>query len=135
MQAALGVGFGSGADANELLQLANDVLAAGKLTASDLACIATLDTKRDAAPLNEFAKALRTPVRFFDADSLSRETARIANPSARVQDAVGTPSVAEAAALLAAGERATLLVTKRARGHCTAALAISTSRLMKVVAS
>jgi hypothetical protein len=47
----------------------------------------------------------------------------VANPSVAVDDAVGTPSVAEAAALLAAGPGARLVVTKRSGVTATAAIA------------
>lgn len=52
----------------------------------------------------------------------------VANPSVAVDDAVGTPSVAEAAALLAAGPGARLVVTKRSGATATAAIATAPRR-------
>jgi cobalt-precorrin 5A hydrolase/precorrin-3B C17-methyltransferase len=49
----------------------------------------------------------------------------VPNPSSTVADAVGTPSVAEAAALLAAGPGARLVVDKQRGPTATAAVAVS----------
>ncbi|MFN2505715.1 MAG: precorrin-3B C(17)-methyltransferase, partial [Acidimicrobiales bacterium] len=64
---------------------------------------------------------LGRPVRTFTAGALAQVA--VPSPSAVVAAAVGTPSVAEAAALLAAGPEAHLVVTKRASAHATVAIA------------
>ena len=64
---------------------------------------------------------LGRPVTAWSPDRLAGVTG--VTGSARVAEAVGTGSVAEAAALLAAGPGATLVVTKRASAHATVAVA------------
>jgi cobalt-precorrin 5A hydrolase/precorrin-3B C17-methyltransferase len=65
--------------------------------------------------------ALGLPVRTFTAAAL-RDVA-VPTPSAVVRDAVGTSSVAEAAAILAAGDGGELVVPKQASAHATVAIA------------
>jgi cobalt-precorrin 5A hydrolase/precorrin-3B C17-methyltransferase len=64
-------------------------------------------------------------VRFFTAAELAAESPRLKNPSDVVAKEVGTPGVAEAAALAAAGTRSELIVekTKSARATCAIARA------------
>nr|MDP9006365.1 precorrin-3B C(17)-methyltransferase [Actinomycetota bacterium] len=64
---------------------------------------------------------LGLPVRGYAADELA--AVEVPNPSRLVADAVGTPSVCEAAALLAAGEDAELVVAKRTSTTATVAVA------------
>src|SRR5207344_2790207 len=66
-------------------------------------------------------QALGVPLRGFAADAL--RVIPVPTPSAVVADAVGTPSVAEAAALLAAGSGAELVVHKQANAVATVAVA------------
>jgi cobalt-precorrin 5A hydrolase len=49
----------------------------------------------------------------------------VPNPSLRVAAATGAPSIAEAAALLAAGPGAALILAKTARDGVTVAIAVS----------
>ena len=60
-------------------------------------------------------------LRLFGADTLRKVP--VPTPSGTVRAAVGTPSVAEAAALLAAGPGAELVVTKRTSAHAAVAVA------------
>lgn len=62
--------------------------------------IASIDIKMDEPALHQLAAARGLPLKFFSASSLA--TVAVPNPSARVMAEVGTPSVAEAAALLLA---------------------------------
>jgi cobalt-precorrin 5A hydrolase/precorrin-3B C17-methyltransferase len=64
---------------------------------------------------------LRRRLRLFSAETLGR--VRVPTPSETVRAAVGTPSVAEAAALAAAGVDAELVVTKRTSAHAAVAVA------------
>jgi len=94
-----------------------------------IAGLATLELKRDEAGLLELAQAYGWPIRFFSAETLAGIP--VPHPSEAVRQAVGTPSVAEAAALLAAqsgDEKATLLCPKqvfasKSEGACTLAIA------------
>lgn len=67
-----------------------------------VAGVATLDLKADEAGLLEFVKEKNWPLRCFRAKVLKQVA--VPNPSQVVQDAVGTPSVSEAAATAVAGQ-------------------------------
>lgn len=75
-----------------------------------IAGIATLDLKGDEAGLVELCQLKNWPLQTFSAEQL--RTINVPNPSEVVQQEVGTPSVAEAAALQAAGVEQ-LLVSKQ----------------------
>ena len=65
-----------------------------------IAGVATIDLKADEAGLVQLCQTHHWPLRCFTAEALSQIT--VPTPSSVVATAVGTPSVAEAAALLAA---------------------------------
>ncbi len=119
---ALGIGADRGVTTTELISLVHDTLKAHGLLAQDIACVASLDLKRDEPALHELAKALGVPVRFFDAPTLRAETPRLQNPSPLVEAATGVPGIAEAAALAAAGPRSVLVVPKTKSAHATCAI-------------
>jgi cobalt-precorrin 5A hydrolase/precorrin-3B C17-methyltransferase len=125
---ALGVGCDRAADEWELKTLVSNVLKANDILVSEIACIATIESKKHEPAIHALSRELDVPLCLFSAEVLSREEGRTATPSDLVQGAVGTPSVSEAAALAAAGADASLLVAKQKSAHCTAALALSTSR-------
>lgn len=79
--------------------------------------VATIDRRADHGGIG----SLGLPVRTFTAAELA--TVQVPNPSVAVADAVGTPSVCEAAALLAAGPGAVLDVPKRVSAKVTVAIA------------
>jgi cobalt-precorrin 5A hydrolase / cobalt-factor III methyltransferase / precorrin-3B C17-methyltransferase len=112
-----GIGASTGAPADAVSDLLDDALDGADLARASIADVATLDRKKREPGL----RALGLPMRGFTADAL-REVA-VPTPSAVVADAVGTPSVAEAAALLAAGPGAELIVHKRANAVATVAVA------------
>ena len=112
-----GVGASTGAPARELAELLDAALAGTGLARESVAEVATID--RRAA--DEAVVALGLPVRAFPADALA--TVGVPSPSEVVRAAVGTPSVAEAAALLAAGPGAEIVVAKQAGPHATVAVA------------
>jgi cobalt-precorrin 5A hydrolase / precorrin-3B C17-methyltransferase len=96
----LGVGCERGTP-KELIDLAiRQVLEAHHLAEGAIAGIATIDLKADEVGLLEVCRDRQLPLRCFPADHL--RTVSVPNPSATVEAEVGTPSVAEAAALLAA---------------------------------
>ena len=89
-----------------------------------MGCIATVDRKATEPAIVELAAALGVPLRAFSADVLA--AVPVPNPSGIVEAAVGTPSVAEAAALAAAGgvgAGGVLVVEKRRSGDATVAVA------------
>jgi cobalt-precorrin 5A hydrolase/precorrin-3B C17-methyltransferase len=106
----VGVGASKGAPAEEILELVHAALADAGLDIRSLHALASVDAKADEPGLLAAAAELGVPVRFFGADELA--AVAVPNPSDAPLSAVGTPSVAEAAALLAA-EASELLVPKR----------------------
>jgi cobalt-precorrin 5A hydrolase/precorrin-3B C17-methyltransferase len=116
----VGAGCSRGCGADELLALIDGALAAAGATAEDVRALATVDVKADEPGLREAARRRGWPLRTHPASALSAVT--VPTPSPVVAAHVGTPSVAEAAALLTAGA-AGLLVTKRRSANATCALA------------
>ena len=98
----IGIGCERGTP-KELIDLAiRQVLQAHHLAEGAIAGIATIDLKADEVGLLEVCRDRNLPLRCFPADTL--RTVSVPNPSATVEAEVGTPSVAEAAAFLAASQ-------------------------------
>ena len=112
-----GVGCSRGAKAGEILALLDRSLREAGLSKMSVASLVSIDVKSDEAGLLEAAKELGLPLRFYAAEELS--AMEVPNPSRVVEGAVGTPSVAEAAALASGAE---LLVQKRKSGNATIAI-------------
>lgn len=104
----VGVGASRGVPVDEVLGLVRDVLRGSGLRPSDVVELATVDAKADEPGIVGAAVRLGVPLRTYPADELAR--IEVPGPSGASLAAVGTPSVAEAAALAAGGE---LLVPKR----------------------
>ncbi|MFB2967681.1 precorrin-3B C(17)-methyltransferase [Aerosakkonema sp. BLCC-F183] len=122
----VGIGCERGTS-KELIETAiEQVFRANHLALAAIAGIATIDLKADEIGLVELYSNRNWPLRIFPAQVLRSFT--VPNPSAVVEAEVGTPSVAEAAALCAAGSE-TLLVAKQVfrlegqPGACTVAVA------------
>ncbi|WP_353859809.1 cobalamin biosynthesis protein [Azospirillum formosense] len=81
--------------------------------------------KRNESGMAEAARLLALPLQFVDDSALAAVQNRVQTRSARVEAAVGVASVAEAAALAAAGPGSTLLLPRRSTPRATCALAIS----------
>ncbi|MGW2083625.1 Rv2231c family pyridoxal phosphate-dependent protein CobC [Streptomyces sp. NPDC001880] len=105
---AVGVGASRGAPADEVLGLVRDTLRGAGLSPLDVAELVTVDARADEPGIVAAAAALGVPLRTYPAGELAR--IEVPGPSGASLAAVGTPSVAEAAALAAGGE---LLVPKR----------------------
>jgi cobalt-precorrin 5A hydrolase/precorrin-3B C17-methyltransferase len=112
-----GVGCSRGAGADEIVGLIEASLEEAVLSRKSVAALASIDAKRDEAGLLEAAKRLQVPIRFHPAADLS--AAEVPNPSEVVRGAVGTPSVAEAAAISCGAE---LVVEKRKSANATVAI-------------
>jgi cobalt-precorrin 5A hydrolase/precorrin-3B C17-methyltransferase len=112
-----GVGASTGAPADAVSDLLDGALDAAGLARAAIAEVATLDRKTTEPGL----QALGLPLRGFGAEAL--RAVPVPTPSAVVAEAVGTPSVAEAAALLSAGPGAELVVPKQANAVATVAIA------------
>ena len=96
-----GVGCERGVPAEDVIELIDFALRSENLSPRSLAAIATLDLKADEPALLEAAAHYGVPLRLFTVEELNRERYRLVNPSSVVEAEVGTPSVAEAAALKA----------------------------------
>ncbi|MET8581833.1 precorrin-3B C(17)-methyltransferase [Streptomyces collinus] len=104
----VGVGASRGAPAEEVLGLVEEALRGAGLSARSVAELATVDAKSGEPGIVAAAERLGVPLVTYSAEELA--AVEVPNPSGAPLAAVGTPSVAEAAALLRGGE---LLVPKR----------------------
>ncbi|MET7908705.1 precorrin-3B C(17)-methyltransferase [Streptomyces avermitilis] len=104
----VGVGASRNAPVEEVLGLIRGALHDAGLSAKSVAELATVDAKADEPGIVEAAARLGVPLVTYSAGELA--TVEVPNPSDAPLAAVGTPSVAEAAALVRGGE---LLVPKR----------------------
>nr|WSY55883.1 precorrin-3B C(17)-methyltransferase [Streptomyces sp. NBC_00886] len=104
----VGVGASKGAPVDEVLGLVSDALREAGLSVGNIAELATVDAKSDEPGIVEAARLLGVPLVTYSAEELA--AVEVPNPSDAPLAAVGTPSVAEAAALVRGGE---LLVPKR----------------------
>lgn len=93
----VGVGCRRGAPASEILELVHAVLAEAGLAAESVCALASVENKREERGLLEAAATHAWPLRFFSAGALAATP--VPTPSEAVRQAVGTASVAEAAAL------------------------------------
>lgn len=124
---AIGVGCERGTTAAEVKTLIAETLRSHGLSPHAVACHASIDVKQDEPAIASLPQA-----RFFTAEELRRETGRITSPSAIVEAEVGTPSVAEAAALAAAGPEAALIVPKTKSKRATCAIARAPSPMLEL---
>jgi len=114
---AVGLGCDRGTPLATVEQALVEALAVGGLERRQVAVLATISAKANEAAFIQLARLNGWPLRLFCAEALSRVA--VPNPSEIVRRHMGTPSVSEAAALLAAGAGvAALLVEKyKLRGH------------------
>ncbi|WP_369367469.1 precorrin-3B C(17)-methyltransferase [Streptomyces sp. CG4] len=107
----VGVGASKGAPEAEVLGLIEETLREAGLSVRSVAELATVDAKAGEPGIVAAAERLGVPLVTYPAEELA--AVEVPNPSEAPLAAVGTPSVAEAAALLRGGE---LLVPKRKSG-------------------
>ncbi|MDG4819187.1 MULTISPECIES: precorrin-3B C(17)-methyltransferase [unclassified Micromonospora] len=120
----VGVGGSRGVPAGQVRDLLDRVLAAAGLSPASVRCLASADIKADEAGIRATADALGVPLVTHPAADLA--AVDVPHPSEVVRAAVGTPSVAEAAALLGEPGRradATLVAPKTASAMATVAVA------------
>jgi cobalt-precorrin 5A hydrolase len=120
-----GVGCRKGAAAAQIEAAIAAALARCGLPAAALALIATSRAKSAEAGIAAAALALRLPVVLVPQRALEDAGHRTATKSERVLLHTGVPSLAEAAALAAAGPAARLLAARICVGPATCALAQS----------
>ncbi|HEY0717801.1 MAG TPA: precorrin-3B C(17)-methyltransferase [Streptosporangiaceae bacterium] len=130
----VGLGASRGVPASEISALIDQVLGSAGLSPRSVRAAATADLKADEEGLVAAVRERGWPLVTFSAHDLAGVP--VPHPSETVRRAVGTPSVAEAAALLAAGQadhRSAhhpdrqaahhLVVPKHASAHATVAIA------------
>jgi cobalt-precorrin 5A hydrolase/precorrin-3B C17-methyltransferase len=138
----VGLGSSRGVPPAEVDALIDQALAAASLSPASVRTVATVDVKHNEPGLLAAVAQRGWSLVTFPATALAE--VNVPNPSETVRAAVGTPSVAEAAALLAAsapnpaapdptgpnptGQPATLVVPKQISPHATAAIARRTPR-------
>jgi cobalt-precorrin 5A hydrolase / precorrin-3B C17-methyltransferase len=124
----VGVGCERGTTPDELAELVLSTLTTHNLAPQSVACFATIDLKEDETAINALG-----PVRFFSTKELNAESHRVLKPSEIVRAEVGTPSVAEAAALACAGTSAKLIVAKTKSKRATCAIAEATLPILEPI--
>jgi cobalt-precorrin 5A hydrolase len=108
-QVAVGLGCDRGTPLATIERALEQALRSVGLRTDDVAVLASIDAKSDEAAFLQLAAAHQWPLRFYAAAQLA--AVPVPNPSETVRRHMGTPSVSEAAALLAA-HGSTLLVEK-----------------------
>ncbi|MDC3203525.1 precorrin-3B C(17)-methyltransferase [Prochlorococcus sp. AH-716-B04] len=107
--------IGLGCERNTSKELIEDslqsFLATNNLSPLSIAGFATVDLKNDEKAILEISKEKNLPIKFFTSEELS--AINTPNPSNIVLNEIGTPSVAEAACILAAGQGSKLLKEKK----------------------
>lgn len=98
----VGIGCERGTSKALIARAVQQVCQAHHLAEAAIAGVATIDVKADEVGLVGFCQERHFPLRCFPAELL--RTVAVPHPSAIVQAEVGTPSVAEAAAILASRE-------------------------------
>ncbi|WP_242606628.1 precorrin-3B C(17)-methyltransferase [Protofrankia symbiont of Coriaria ruscifolia] len=122
----VGVGASRGVPEREVVDLVESVLADAGLSPLAVRHLATVEAKQDETGIVAAARTFGWPLVVHPAAALA--AVDVPHPSEVVRAAVGTPSVAEAASLLAAGGTmlaggAELVVPKRVSAHATVAVA------------
>jgi cobalt-precorrin 5A hydrolase len=118
-----GVGCRKGASAEAIAAAINDSLARAGILPDRLSAIATITAKRGESGLAEAADMMGVPLIVVEQLALAAAGPRTVTHSQHALAFAGVPSVAEAAALAAAGPGARLLVPRIVVGAVTCALA------------
>ena len=111
MKITLGLGCDRGTPATTIARCIDEALAQAQATLADVQAVASIDLKADEIGLAEVASANGWLIHFYAAAELA--LVAVPNPSETVRKYTGTPSVSEAAALLAAGADQTHLIIEK----------------------
>jgi cobalt-precorrin 5A hydrolase len=120
-----GVGCRRGASAGDIEAAIRAALARAGVDAAALGAIATIAAKQNEAGIDAAATKLGVSIIVVSETALQAASQRTITRSERVLASMGVPSVAEAAALAAAGPSARLLAPRLVVGAATCALAAS----------
>ncbi len=118
-----GIGCRRGTSSTAIAEAITMALGACGLARTRLDALATHVTKRDEPGLGELAALWQLNLLAVTTEEMERETASVETVSQRVLQLKGVPSVAEAAALAAAGPNARLLAPRVANAEATCAIA------------
>ncbi|MBF0109210.1 MAG: precorrin-3B C(17)-methyltransferase [Magnetococcales bacterium] len=126
---AIGIGCDRGTAVATVAEALHGLLRDHFLAESDIRVFASIDVKRDEAALLALARRLDREIVFFSAAELA--AIDVPHPSATVARHVGTPSVAEAAALAVAGGGVAELIVEKAchRGQDGKNVTLAVARL------
>jgi cobalt-precorrin 5A hydrolase len=108
---ALGLGCDRGTPAATIAQAIAEALATCGASLADVVAVASIDLKADEPGLGDVARQHGWRIRFHPAAELA--AVEVPNPSEIVRRHTGTPSVSEAAALLAAGAGPSHLIVEK----------------------
>lgn len=111
MQVAIGLGCDRGTPLATVVHTLDAALAQAGLLRDQVRVLATIEAKRDELALIELAAQGGWPLRFFSVAELA--AVPVPNPSTTVLRHMGTPSVSEAAALLAAQATVDQLIVEK----------------------
>jgi cobalt-precorrin 5A hydrolase len=120
-----GIGFRSGVSAEEIEFALAQTLASLKSDQVKLQCIAVPSRKGDERALVTVVQSRNVDLVLVPQSALEAAASRTETRSIRSLEAMNVPSVAEAAALAAAGENGTLLRSRQIHGPVTCAIAQS----------
>jgi cobalt-precorrin 5A hydrolase len=120
-----GIGCKRGAAASDIEAAIRAALARGRVDASDLKAIATSKAKDAEAGIATAASIFGVGIMLVPDAELKAAGTRVATRSDRVLALTGVPSLAEAAALAAAGPSSRLIASRLVVGAATCALASS----------
>ncbi|KGF96069.1 Cobalamin biosynthesis protein CbiG [Prochlorococcus marinus str. MIT 9201] len=119
----IGIGCERNTSKELIAKSLNNLMESRNLSQQSIAGIATVNIKKDEKGILELAEEKNLPIKFFSKENLS--TIIVPNPSSIVEKEIGTPSVAEASCLLAAGEESKLLEEKRIFKNQSGAVSIA----------
>ena len=111
MQVAVGLGCDRGTPLATVVHTLDAALAQAGLVRAQVAVLASIEAKRDEHAFIELAAQGGWHLRFFSAAELA--AVPVPNPSATVLRYMGTPSVSEAAAVLAGQSTAAQLLVEK----------------------
>lgn len=117
----VGIGCHAGITLAEIGAAIDDIFSSNGLARQSIAAIATIDIRRAEPAIIEYARKNGLKLEYFSSDELG-EAGLVSPPSLPALSAVGTPGVAEPAALLAAVD-GDIIIPKVKTGNLTVAVA------------
>jgi cobalt-precorrin 5A hydrolase len=113
MKIALGLGCDRDTPLSTVKESIDQALGLCHAHMNDVQAVASIDLKADEQALQQLAEQQGWTIHFYAAQDLAKVD--VPNPSETVRKHTGTPSVSEAAALLAAGTDKTNLIIEKHR--------------------